>query len=263
VLPTTVKGGCLDLALRAGTGGDYLFASCGVFDQATVYRTTHAESDDPWTPVLSEPGMSRTSLAIAPSNPSIVYALAAQADQVLLGVFRSDQNGDPGTWTYSPSTNTWKQLSLDVLPPQRANSRLVYDPVGKKVILFGGDQLDRLLADTWTFDVVKRKWEEHKPARSPSPKSQALHERPTPPRHQPPPRTKIAMAVLRLHMNPESEHENRDLEPVRGPRTRRPRPPRHLRPRRLGDGHARIAGVRTTANRACSRRHRIQISISG
>ena len=33
VVPTTVKGGCLDLALRGDTGGDFLFASCGTFEQ--------------------------------------------------------------------------------------------------------------------------------------------------------------------------------------------------------------------------------------
>jgi len=104
VLATTVKGGCLDLALRSGTDGDYLFASCGVFAQATVYRSKNAESDEAWTSVLSEPGMSRTTLAIAPSNPSTVYALAARnaigdIDQSLLGLYRSDQNGDAGTWT--------------------------------------------------------------------------------------------------------------------------------------------------------------------
>jgi hypothetical protein len=98
-VPATVKGGCLDLAYRKGTDGDFIFASCGVFDQATVYRSMHAEADAAWTAVLSEPGMSRTSLAIAPSNPSIVYALAAGPDQSLLGVYRSDQNGDPGTWS--------------------------------------------------------------------------------------------------------------------------------------------------------------------
>jgi hypothetical protein len=79
--------------------------------------------------------------------------------------------GDPGTWTYTPADNTWSQLDLAKQPPQRANSRLVYDPVAKKVVLFGGDRLDRLLADTWTFDVVTRTWEERKPARCPSPRA--------------------------------------------------------------------------------------------
>ncbi len=81
------------------------------------------------------------------------------------------ERGDAGTWTYTPSTNTWKQLQLDKQPPPRANSRLVYDPIAKKVVLFGGDQLDRLIADTWTFDVVTGKWEERKPSRCPSPRA--------------------------------------------------------------------------------------------
>ncbi len=79
------------------------------------------------------------------------------------------KRGDPGTWTYTPATNSWKRLRLDVEPPQRANSRLVYDPAARKVVLFGGDQLNQLLADTWTFDVIAGKWEEKKPPRGPAP----------------------------------------------------------------------------------------------
>lgn len=100
VLATTVKGGCLDLAMRIDTDGDMLFASCGTLDQATVYRAMRAERDDAWTSVLSEPDQGRTTLAIAPSSPSTIYALAASnTDQALLGVYRSDSNGDSGTWT--------------------------------------------------------------------------------------------------------------------------------------------------------------------
>lgn len=116
VLPTTVKGGCLDLAQRTDAGGDSLFASCGTFEQATVYRHANAESSAPWQPVLSEPHMGRTTLAIAPSQQSVVYALSAsnEADpekyQGMLAVWRSEQNGDPGSWT-AVMTNT----SNDVL----------------------------------------------------------------------------------------------------------------------------------------------------
>ena len=103
VLTATVKGGCLDLSLRTDTGADYLFASCGTFEQATVYRSTNASASGPWSAVLSEMDMGRTSLAIAPSNQSIVYALAASNEpgsyqQGLLGIFRSDENGDAGSW---------------------------------------------------------------------------------------------------------------------------------------------------------------------
>jgi hypothetical protein len=80
------------------------------------------------------------------------------------------ERGDPGTWTYSPAKNIWTPLNLKKQPPQRANSRLVYDPVAKKIVLFGGDQLDQLLSDTWVFDVVKQDWHEVKPHAAPSPR---------------------------------------------------------------------------------------------
>jgi hypothetical protein len=81
------------------------------------------------------------------------------------------ERGDPGTWTYTPATNAWERLKLDHQPPQRANSRLVYDPDAKKVILFGGDALDHLLADTWVFDAVTHGWEQRRPKLSPSPRA--------------------------------------------------------------------------------------------
>jgi hypothetical protein len=81
------------------------------------------------------------------------------------------ERGDPGTWTYTPATNVWERLKLDHQPPQRANSRLVYDPEAKQVILFGGDALDHLLADTWAFDGVTQQWAQRRPKVSPSPRA--------------------------------------------------------------------------------------------
>ncbi len=103
VIATNVTGGCLDLAYRGNTDGDYLFAACGTFEQSVVYRAKNAETDAKWESVLAEQNMGRTSLAIAPSNPSIVYALAASNqegnfNQGLLAVYRSTANGDAGSW---------------------------------------------------------------------------------------------------------------------------------------------------------------------
>jgi len=81
------------------------------------------------------------------------------------------ERGDPGTWVFKPADKNWTQFKPDSQPPQRANSRICFDPLNKKVILFGGDQLDRLLADTWTFDVVDQKWEQKKPALGPGPRA--------------------------------------------------------------------------------------------
>ena len=119
VVATTVNGGCLDLAFRANTDGDFVFAACGTFEQATVYRARNAEGPDPWESVLSEPNMGRTTLAIAPSNPSVVYALAATNEpgvkhQGLLAVFRSESDGDSGTWD-ARTTNEGTGIGADLL----------------------------------------------------------------------------------------------------------------------------------------------------
>ncbi len=105
ILSVDAAGGCLDLAARPGAGSDYLYVSCGTLEQATVYRSMDAAADDPWSAVLSEANMGRTSLAVAPSDPDVVYALAASNvsapggfNQGLLAVFRSNEAGAPGTW---------------------------------------------------------------------------------------------------------------------------------------------------------------------
>ncbi|HXV62485.1 MAG TPA: hypothetical protein VEK15_17425 [Vicinamibacteria bacterium] len=103
VLSATVAGGCLDLAQRTDTPTDVVFASCGTLETATVYRNDDAGGTGVWTSKLSEPEMGRTSLAIAPSNQDVVYALSASLDSTgffthgLHAVFRSADGGN--SWT--------------------------------------------------------------------------------------------------------------------------------------------------------------------
>ena len=80
--------------------------------------------------------------------------------------------GDAGTWTFTPGEGRrWEQVKAANEPPARANSRLVYDPVNKLTVVFGGDQLDQLVADTWVYDSAKIVWAERKPKLSPSPRA--------------------------------------------------------------------------------------------
>ena len=126
LLDPAVKGGCLDLAARTDLPGDYLFASCGTLDQATVYRQQHAENDSTWQSVLSAPGMGLTSLAIAPSRQDVIYALSANNanGQGLLAVFRSDSSGDPGSWTATVrGTDTDPVNSILLANPIAAHER--------------------------------------------------------------------------------------------------------------------------------------------
>lgn len=106
LIDPSVRGGCLDLAIRRDRADDVLFAACGTFEQSTVYRVIDASGRREIQVALREPGTARTSLAIAPSNQDVVYAMAAGNDagpygngeQALYGVFRSTAGGAPGTW---------------------------------------------------------------------------------------------------------------------------------------------------------------------
>lgn len=80
-------------------------------------------------------------------------------------------DGRPHTWAMDVTTDTWRKLDLSVEPPARCNSRMVYDRRNKLIVLFGGDGQDRGLADTWVFDVTKRRWLQRRPPRSPHPRA--------------------------------------------------------------------------------------------
>ena len=97
--------------MRTDQATDYLFASCGttVASNPVILRNINAGGDaggaGAWQVVHGNRAMGNTTLALAPSNQSIVYALSASngADAAvwnssLLGVWRSTTNGDPDTW---------------------------------------------------------------------------------------------------------------------------------------------------------------------
>ncbi|MFL6195271.1 MAG: S-layer homology domain-containing protein [Thermoanaerobaculia bacterium] len=99
--------GCTDLAARTDTATDFLYAACTVFKTTVNYETAilrniDAGGNGTWQQVYTEDFMGRTSLAIAPSNQSVVYAMSATFEggayyYGLLAVFRSTSNGD--SWT--------------------------------------------------------------------------------------------------------------------------------------------------------------------
>ena len=77
--------------------------------------------------------------------------------------------GTPGTWIYEPATSTWRRV-MGAEPVPRSYASLVTDPERNEALLFGGDELDQLRADTWTFDFATETWTEHTPSISPAPR---------------------------------------------------------------------------------------------
>ncbi len=113
--------GAMDLAVRTDQATDYIFAAVGSFARSHIFRNTDAGGAGTWNDVYSEVNMGRTSLAIAPSNQNVVYAMAsciscsagtnpnfptANYTDGLLGVFRSNSSGDVGSWTTQVRNNS-------------------------------------------------------------------------------------------------------------------------------------------------------------
>lgn len=152
VLATTVRGGCLDLAMRTDTSTDYMFASCGTLEQATVYRCRAAEGTGAWESVLSETGMGRTTLAIAPSDQRVIYALSASNvalganpyDQGLFAVFRSSAEGARGSWTAQVRGTNANPL----------NNLILTNPVAANYVRCGWDEQDVYVNMGWYCNTI-------------------------------------------------------------------------------------------------------------
>jgi hypothetical protein len=111
VISAPAVGGCTDMAVQEKRAIGYLFVSCGTLAQGTVYRLLDSNTSTP-TVIQSLAGQGRSSIAVAPSNESVVYILSAQAtagagpgNHGLHGVYRSTANGNPGSFTVQRQGN--------------------------------------------------------------------------------------------------------------------------------------------------------------
>jgi N-acetylneuraminic acid mutarotase len=63
------------------------------------------------------------------------------------------------TWVYDCLANTWTELHPSgTLPSARTGTEMAYDPVTKKVLLFGGNAGGYLTNDTWAYDPAANSW---------------------------------------------------------------------------------------------------------
>jgi hypothetical protein len=148
VLGATGVHGCLDLVARTDVAAtDVVLAACGTFAQGTVYRNLDAGGSGTWTQVLSEAGMGRTSLAVAPSNQAVMYALSASTSAGTYGdglhaVFRSADGG--ATW--SPTVRN--------TDPVKLNTVLLSNPVFAFLTDCGFGATNQFINQGWYDNVI-------------------------------------------------------------------------------------------------------------
>ena len=99
---SAAAAGTLDLVIPGGQATDVIIATDGNFTQASIIRNPDAGGGGAWTSVYTEANMGRTSLAVAPSNPNVVYAMASSNQAGfqhynLFAIYRSIDGGV--TWT--------------------------------------------------------------------------------------------------------------------------------------------------------------------
>ena len=79
------------------------------------------------------------------------------------------------TWAYDYDTDNWTERIPTRSPSARTYMTMVYDPVGERLILFGGGSglhaAEDVLGDTWAFDPRTNTWTNLRPAVAPSPRA--------------------------------------------------------------------------------------------
>jgi hypothetical protein len=163
--------GAMDLVMRTDATGqatDYIYAAVGTFATSHIWRNTDAGGAGVWTDVYSEATMGRTSLALAPSNQSVIYAMAACINcpagtnpnfpaanytDGLLAVFRSNANGDAGSWTTQVRNNS-PNIQDTLLLSNPVNGVLTQCGIGTSQFINQGWYHNQLMVDPTDPDKV-------------------------------------------------------------------------------------------------------------
>lgn len=150
-----------------------------VFGGATNQTWAYDSAADTWT---------RMQPAVLPAARNYgAMAYDPVSDRVILfgGGTETMNYGD--TWAYDYESDTWTELATAIAPTPRSYTAMVYDPIGKRMILFGGldgvapddrgdgwtydgafPEWDHTQADTWAYDPAKNTWTELAPPTAPS-----------------------------------------------------------------------------------------------
>ncbi len=122
--------------------------------EAKVCGDTWSFSTDKWNKISDNGPSPRTFPSMVEADD---YILLFGGNSVLFGNDKNPVHYLDDTWIFNDTL--WKEVKVDIHPDARSETAIAYDPVRKKVVLFGGREagIKWVTGDTWEFDG--NKWE--------------------------------------------------------------------------------------------------------
>jgi N-acetylneuraminic acid mutarotase len=115
--------------------------------------------NDTWTYDYAGNSWQRLNPTFYPSArkwSDMIYDSALQKSILFGGSGGGDYLSD--TWIFDLSTNNWSKMNVSLKPSGRSLCELVYDSFYQKIILFGGNNENGTMNDTWVYDSSSNTW---------------------------------------------------------------------------------------------------------
>jgi N-acetylneuraminic acid mutarotase len=149
-------------AMVYDTAGDKVILFGG-FDAADFNDTwAYDPAANAWTDL-------KPSGATPPARHDHAMAYDAGTGRMILfgGTMASTAKELNDTWAYDPAANTWTDLKpAGAVPDARVGHAMAYDPVARRVILFGGSSHGGRQGDIWAYDSDANTWTQLSPTGS-------------------------------------------------------------------------------------------------
>jgi N-acetylneuraminic acid mutarotase len=113
---------------------------------------------------------------VPPPRRGTAMVYLPDTDKVILFGGKNGSTYFDDLWIYDPAANTWsvRQPAGGIRPEARVDHSMVYDPVSKKVLLFGGNDDATMFNDIWAYDPAANAWTDLGPA-GPLPPARYYH----------------------------------------------------------------------------------------
>ena len=105
------------------------------------------------------------------TRPAFRYGTAAvfdpRAGRLVSFAGFTDLGRFDDTWAFDPAASAWTEISTDPRPLARCLHTAAYDPVGYRMLIFGGQGGGNALNDLWSLDLDTAAWSDITPESRP------------------------------------------------------------------------------------------------